>query len=433
LALKYESTSEQETFMNAMKMFPILAIILALIPLSLSGCQTRADGEQPAHEHPKEGTHEHAEHMVVVTTPKVEDVVLTEEYVCQIHSRRHIEIRALVGGYLEEVHIKEGQRVQQGDLMFKILPVLYEAELNAKQAEVNAANVELTQSKKLHEKSFVSDVDVALHQAKLANAQAQANLAEAELKFTNIKAPFDGIVDHLYEFQGSLIEEGDILTTLSDNSVMWVYFNVPEARYLEYMAGLNKDQGTEKVAEGSPVADADHADDHADDHNGDASDPTDAGQHLGPASEDIDLVLANGMKVHQTGKIGAIEAQFNNETGNIHFRADFPNPSGLLRHGQTGTVQLHRTLHDAMVIPQRAVFDILDKRYVFVVNEDNVVKLREVVVQHELEDRFVVKSGLEAGEKVIFEGIRQVRDGVKVEYEFRAPEEIFNNLKYHAE
>ena len=83
---------------------------------------------------------------------------------------------------------------------------------------------------------MVSQNEVALFEAKLAKAQAKAKLAEAELNFTKVKAPFDGIVDRLHEQQGSLIKEGDILTTLSDNSVMWVYFNVPEARYLEYMA-----------------------------------------------------------------------------------------------------------------------------------------------------------------------------------------------------
>ena len=217
------------------------------------------------------------------------------------------------------------------------------------------------------------------YQAKLAKAQAKAKLAEAELNFTNVKAPFDGIIDRLHEQQGSLVKEGDILTTLSDNSVMWVYFNVPEARYLEYMADLDQDK----------------------------------------EDQQIELVLANGSKFQQTGKIGAIEAKFNNETGNIPFRADFPNPDGLLRHGQTGTVLIHRVLKNAIVIPQRATFEILDKRYVYVVGKDDVVHQREIVVQNELEDIFVIKSGLDVNDKIVLEGVRQVRDGEKVEYEFR--------------
>ena len=94
---------------------------------------------------------------------------------------------------------------------------------------------------------MVSQNEVALLEAKLAKAQAKVELAEAELNFTTVKAPFDGIVDRLHEQQGSLIKEGDILTTLSDNSVMWVYFNVPEARYLEYMAEHGSEQGDRQI------------------------------------------------------------------------------------------------------------------------------------------------------------------------------------------
>src|SRR5262249_3575057 len=154
-----------------------------------------------------------------------------------------------------------------------------------------------------------------LFEAKLARAQAKADLAEAELKFTDVTAPFDGIVDRQHEQLGSLIKEGDILTTLSDNSLMWVYFNVPEKEYLEYMAAREQHEKEDK----------------------------------------IELKLASGDIFPQPGKIGAIEAQFNNENGNIAFRADFKNPDGLLRHGQTGTILIHRTLKDALVIPQRAI------------------------------------------------------------------------------
>jgi membrane fusion protein (multidrug efflux system) len=227
----------------------------------------------------------------------------------------------------------------------------------------------------------------------LDKAKAKAKLADAELNFTLIKAPFDGIVDRLQQQLGSLIMEREELTTLSDNSVMWVYFNVPEARYLEYMA----EQRQEKER------------------------------------EIIEMLLANGSKFPHPGKIGAIEAEFNNETGNISFRADFPNPDRLLRHGQTGNVLIHRTLKNAVVIPQRATFEILDKRFVFVVDEDHVVHQREIVIQNEMDDIFVIKSGLKVGEKIVLEGVRQVHDGEKVEYEYRKPEEAMANQKHHAE
>ena len=186
------------------------------------------------HKHEEEHHEEH--HKIVVTSPKAKDVTITQQYVCQIHSQRHIEVRALESGYLEEITVKEGQAVKKGDVMFKIIPILYQAKLDAEMAEAKLAELEFNNTKKLFEEKVVSENEVLLFEAKLAKAKAKAELAEAELNFTNVKAPFDGIVDRLHEQQGSLVKEGDILTTLSDNSVMWVYFNVPEARYLEYMA-----------------------------------------------------------------------------------------------------------------------------------------------------------------------------------------------------
>ena len=142
---------------------------------------------------------------------------------------------------------------------------------------------------------------------------------------------------------------------------------------------------------------------------------------------------ANGEIFAQRGAIGAIEADFNNKTGNIAFRADFPNPTGLLRNGQTGTILMHHVLSDVLVIPQRATFEILDKRYVFVVDEDNVVRQREIGVANVQDDVFIVGSGLQEGDKLVFEGIRQVRDGDSITFEFRDPAEVLANLKFHAE
>ena len=150
--------------------------------------------------------------------------------------------------------------------------------------------------------------------------------------------------------------------------------------------------------------------------------------------EKIELMLANGKKFEQEGKIGAIEAKFNNETGNIPFRADFPNPDRLLRHGQTGTILIHRVVEDAVVIPQRATFENLAKRYVYVVDEDDVVHQREIIVEHALEDIYVVKPGiLDPSEKIVLEGMREIHDGEEVKYDYHSPEEVLENPKNKAE
>ncbi len=398
--------------MNTWKV-TLLAVCLApLTAIALSGCMNQAQSAiEPSHAEVDTGAHgeghasdpsaageEHAR-KVLVTTPVVRDVVSTEPYVCQIHSCQHIEVRALEGGYLEEIHVREGQAVHKGDLLFKILPTLYRARLESEIAEANRIRIELENAESLKQKGFVSASQVALIKANLARAEAKVALSRTEMSFTEIRAPFDGIVDRQLRQLGSLIEEGDMLTTISDNSLMWVYFNVSEARYLEYKAELDRAGGT------SPSL----------------------------ADLTIELKLANGTIFPHRGTIGAIEANFNNETGNIAFRADFPNPDGLLRHGQTGTILIHRPLKHVVVIPQRATFEILAKRYAFVVDEDHLVHQREISILAEQEDIFILREGLQPGEKIIFEGIRQVRDGDRVQYEFRDPEDVLAQLKFHAE
>jgi membrane fusion protein, multidrug efflux system len=361
------------------------------------------------HKQEEESHHEHQK--VVVTSPQAKDVTITQEYVCQIHSKTHTNVQALESGYLEAIPVKEGQAVKRGEVLFKIKPILYQAKFEAEKAKAQLASLKLKNTQKLFEdkNQIVSQNEVLLYQAELAEAEAKKQLAEAELGFATVIAPFDGIVDHQHEQLGSLIKEGDILTTLSDNSVMWVYFNVPERRYLEYMAELGQnDKQDHQVRMDALLAELNRL-------------------------VQIELVLATGSKFPHPGKIAAIEAKFNNETGNIAFRADFPNPEGLLRHGQTGNVLINRVSSGSIVIPQRATFETLDKQYVYVVGKDDVVHQREIVVQEEMDDVFVIKKGLDVNDKIVLEGVRQVRDGDKVEFEFRKPEEALANQKYHAE
>lgn len=355
-------------------------IFLIAMLTSLLGCH---------HEHDE--VH-HEAHKILVTCPVAQDITTTQQYVCQIRSCRHIQVRALESGYLEKISINEGQVVHEGDVLFTVIPTLYQARLNSDKAEAQQAEIEYTNTQKLFQKQIVSDQELNLVAAKLAKAKAKVELAQAELNFASVKAPFDGIIDRLHEQQGSLVAEGDILTTLSDNTTMWAYFNVPEVRYLEFMEDQKDNHGFK-----------------------------------------IQLKLANGKTFETEGKIGAIEADFNNQTGNIPFRADFKNPERLLRHGQTGTILLSTTHPSAVVIPQRCVFEILAKQYVYIVDEQNVVHQKEIVVESELDDIYLIKDGVTVNDKIVLEGIRQVRDGDEVEFEYRKPEEVLGNLKYRAE
>ncbi|GAB3927665.1 efflux RND transporter periplasmic adaptor subunit [Larkinella terrae] len=328
----------------------------------------------------------------LVTNPLKNDTTITNQYVCQVRSIQHIELRALEKGYLQKIFVDEGQVVQQGQIMFQILPIQYQAELQKAQAEANFAEVEYKNTKSLADSNIVSKAELALAKAKLDKANAEVTVAKVHLGFTEIRAPFTGIMDHFYVREGSLLNEGDLLTTISDNSKMWVYFNVPEAEYLNYKT---------------------HAQEENLDH--------------------VNLLMANQQVFDYPGVVKTIEADFNNETGNIAFRATFPNPKGLLRHGETGNIQMTLPLKNALIIPQKATFEVLEKKYVYVLDKDDKIRSREVAIAAELPHIFVIKSGLKPDDKILLEGLRQVKENEKIHYKFLKPDSVINNLSLYAE
>jgi membrane fusion protein (multidrug efflux system) len=328
----------------------------------------------------------------LVTTPYVTDTMVTKNYVCQIHSISHIELRAQEKGYLQNIYVDEGQKVRKGQTLFKIMPNLYEAEVKKAEAEANFADIEYQNTKALTDNNVVSPNELAMAKAKYNKAKAELDLMNTHLGLTIIKAPFDGILNSFHVRLGSLIEEGELLTELSDNSKMWVYFNVPEAEYLAYMNKEN--EGNLK--------------------------------HVG-------LKMANGEMFDQNGVVETIEADFDHETGNIPFRATFSNPRGLLRYGQTGNIVITTRKKNALLIPQKATFEVLDKRYVFVIDKDNKVKSREVVIDAELPHIYVIKSGLAKDERILLEGIRMVKENDKVKVKELAPGKVLSGLNLYAE
>lgn len=329
----------------------------------------------------------------LVTSPLRMDTITTRQYVCQIRAIQHIEVRALERGYLQQIFVDEGQTVRQGQRMFQIMPMLYEAELQRAQAEANFADIEYQNTKALADSNVVSKNELAMAKAKLDKAKAEQSLAQTHLQFTDIRAPFTGIMDRFYARQGSLLEEGELLTILADNSKMWVYFNVPEAEYLNYKENVRKDSVMH-----------------------------------------VRLLMANNKMFEYSGKVETIEADFNNETGNIAFRATFPNPKGLLRHGETGNIIATEPLNDVLIIPQKATFEILEKRYVFVVDKDNVIHQREITIKTEMPDLYVVTDGIAENEKIVLEGIRKVHDKAKIEeFEYMDPKVVIPNLKVYVE
>ncbi|MGK0359899.1 MAG: membrane fusion protein (multidrug efflux system) [Bradymonadia bacterium] len=360
-------------------MYQIRLFALAIGLSSLAGC---------AHER----HHEEAVPTFPVTTPLRQDAEIKDEYVARVHAIQHIELRALERGYLTDIFVDEGQLISKGAKMFQILPRIYDAELRRAKAEQKMATIELKNTRMLAEKKIVAAPQLAMAEAKLAKAKAERSLAQTHRNLTRISAPFTGLMGRFEVRLGSLLDEGELLTTLSDNSTVWVYFNVSEADYLNLKAKPNGETGVP-----------------------------------------VELRMANGELFDQPGKIETIEADFNRETGNIAFRAAFPNPTGLLRHGETGNILLKHAYPGALLIPQSATYEILDRRFVFVVDDAGLVKQRRIKVAAELPHIFVIESGLKSSETFLLDGLRKVRDGQTIEFEIKDPATVMAGLEPPAE
>lgn len=328
-----------------------------------------------------------------VTSPIQTDTTVYKEYVCQIRSANHIELRSQEKGYLQKIFVDEGQFVKKGQLMFKLMPALYEAEVAKARAELDYAEIEYKNTKGLAENNVVSPNELAMAKAKLDQAKAALQLAQTHLGFTEIRAPFDGYMDKFYTRLGSLVDEGELLTNLSDNSKMWVYFNVSEGEYLDYAQKV-KSRQAQKVL----------------------------------------LQMANKQVFETPGFVETIEADFNNETGNIAFRAGFPNPKGILRHGETGNILMPVQLNNAIIIPQKSTFDVLDKKYVYVVDSNGVLSARQISVAQEIPHLYVVADGLKPDEKIVAEGLGKVKNGDKIKFKFIPLQDQLAEIKnLHAE
>ena len=364
--------------MNPIK--KLIFMYCSSVMLFLTGCQS----PPPESKEP--------EYTYQVSKPLVKDMKLNDEYVCQIRAIQHIELRSLEKGYLQKKYVDEGQFVRQGQMLFQIKPNVYKADVDKSQAEVDLAKIELQNNKALVAKDIISKTESAMSSAKLAKSEAELEMSQAHLGFTAIRAPFNGLVGKFGDIRtGSLLDEGDLLTTLSDNHKMWVYFNVPEARYLNYMKIKRKN-----------------------------------------LSQQVQLRLANKEVYPEAGIIETIESEFSNTSGNIAFRATFNNPHSLLRHGETGNILWPKVIKKAIIIPQKSTFEILDKKFALVVDRRGVLHEREIVVAEEAPNVYLLKSGIRPDEMYLLEGQNKLSKGDKIKYKMMDPQSVIKNLDLYA-
>ncbi len=323
-----------------------------------------------------------------ITSPLLMDTSFAKSYVAEIQSLQNIDIRAKVKGYIETINADEGKHVSAGQILFTIRAKEYEDELLKAKANEKTAELEMQNVKTLAEKNIVSQTELALALSKLDEAKAEEALAQLYLSYTEIKAPFDGTINRIQFKAGSLIDEGSLLTSLSNNKEVYAYFNVTELEYLDYQA-----------------------------------------QNGNNAKNSAELLLANNQLHKYKGIVETIEGEFDKNTGSIAFRAKFPNPELLLKHGETGRVQLTNEIKNALLIPQKSTFEIQDKIYVYVVDENNVVKSRNISIKQRMPNLYVIENGLSVNDKIIFDGIQNVKEDDKIQTEFISPKQAIDQLQ----
>jgi membrane fusion protein (multidrug efflux system) len=337
-----------------------------------------------------------------VSSPIQLDTTIHQEFVADIHAVQNVEIRARVKGYLDRILVDEGKQVRKGQIMFTINSQEYVADLARSKAvlsqaaaELKAEELTLVNTRLLVDKNVISKNQLAISfakvdglKAKREEAMAHVRAAELKVEHSNIRAPFDGIVDRLPFKRGSLVDEGTLLTTLSDNHNVYAYFNVSEQEYLAF----SEQEGVNHAAS-------------------------------------VDLILANGETYPERGVVETIEGEFDKNTGNIAFRARFANPKQLLRHGASGKVQLPKKISGYWAIPQKSVFEIQEKSYVFIKDISGSVKMKAIVPEIRIPHFYLVKKDFSAKDTLLTEGIQLVKQGQKIKSIFKPMRQLLNEYK----
>jgi len=315
------------------------------------------------------------------------DTFITQEYVADIQALQNVEIRNRIEGFVEEICVDEGKFVKKGQLLFLISSKSLQQHLlkansllKSAIAESKMGEIELENVGKLVEKNIVAKTELQIAKAKLdvliakvEEAKVEEEQAEHNLTYAKIRAPFDGIINRIPFKVGSLLEEGSLLTTISNIDEIYAYFHVSEIDYYNYRKNILKEN-----------------------------------------NDEISLVLANDQNHKYKGEVETMEGEIDNGTGNIAFRAKFPNPEKLLKHGSSGKIIISTKVINALIIPQKVGFENLDKHYVFVVDKNNTIKTKSFKIKNRLNNLYIVEGSLDKSDRIVFEGIQNVKVDEKI-------------------
>lgn len=346
---------------------------------------------------------------VMVLQPK--NAIINADYPATIQGIQNIEIRPKIDGYVDAIYIDEGATVKKGQLLFRISAPQYEQNVNTAQAnikiavaDVNAAQMQLNKVKPLVEKDIISayELEAAAYnlqskQAALAQAQAALNNAKTNLSYTTIYSPADGVVGILPYKIGSLVNSTtpNPLTTVSNITQIYAYFSINERQGLDFFLASKGATMQEKLATLPPVT----------------------------------LVLANGIVLPRQGRVETASGLINPSTGALNMRATFSNPDGLVRSGSSAIVRIPQPIDTALLVPQKATFQIQGKLFVYVVDADNKVRSVDIGSNASAAGQsFVVQHGVKKGDKIVVDGISNLREDQVINPRPVNADSVYNSL-----
>jgi len=324
------------------------------------------------------------------------DLETSTAFATNLEGIQDIDIRPQVSGYLKKIAIDEGQKVNKGDLLFMIEDDSFNAALNNANASfsketaiVEKASIELERVKNLQKANIISatrvanakaDYDAAL--ATLEEAKYKKNEAQVKRDFTRIYAPFSGYSGRIKHKVGSLVDGKMVtpLVALSKIDTIYAYFSMSEDDFINFKNNYTGNSIEEKIKNVPP----------------------------------IDLRLSGSNTYEQKGKVDMVNGSFDRSTGSITLRASFPNTSGLLRSGNTGTILLHQKLENAIAVPQSATFEMQDKILLYKVSESNYLEQISIKVSKLDNQKYLLIDGVKEGDIIVEKGIERLQDSLKI-------------------
>ncbi|MDE6693193.1 MAG: efflux RND transporter periplasmic adaptor subunit [Muribaculaceae bacterium] len=335
---------------------------------------------------------------IAVMTVSPQDKELSKVYPAIIKGKTDIDIRPQVSGFITKVHVDEGQKVKKGQVLFTLDQIQFKAAVEQAEAAVNSAkvavaNAQITADNQKHllDKNIISESQyltaanqLSMAKSQLAQAQAALESAKKNLSYTVVTAPSEGVVGSIPNREGSLASPSSAqpLTTISDNSQVYAYFSLNEKDLLNITE--NGRYSLEQKLDSMPA---------------------------------VKLRLANGELYAFDGKVATVSGVLDNTTGAAQVRALFDNSNGMLRSGSTGQIIIPEISRDVIVIPQKAVYELQDLRYVYTINDSNkAVGTQIKILDNNDGQTYVVTAGLEPGQEIAIEGVGTlVKEGTTIQ------------------